>query len=64
MLGQQLGLLRRRARLSSQAVVEPSAQAVHSYLRNLGASLKYPVALDTAGRVADGHEVQDQPWFA
>jgi hypothetical protein len=25
--------------------------------------LKYPVALDTSGRVADGYNVQDQPWF-
>jgi cytochrome oxidase Cu insertion factor (SCO1/SenC/PrrC family) len=43
--------------------VEPSAQAVRDYLRGLGASLSYPVALDTSGRVADGYQVQDQPWF-
>jgi len=47
-----------------ETVVEPSAQAVRSYLRNLGTSLNYPVALDTSGRVADGYGVQDQPWFA
>ena len=47
-----------------ETVVEPSAQTVRSYLRNLGTSLDYPVALDTTGRVADGYEVQDQPWFA
>ena len=35
-----------------------------SYLRSLGTSLDYPVALDTSGRVADGYGVQDQPWFA
>jgi cytochrome oxidase Cu insertion factor (SCO1/SenC/PrrC family) len=46
-----------------ETVVEPSAQTVRSYLRNLGTSLDYPVALDTSGRVADGYGVQDQPWF-
>ena len=46
-----------------ETVVEPSAQAVRSYLGNLGTSLNYPVALDTTGRVADGYGVQDQPWF-
>ena len=47
-----------------ETVVEPSAQTVRSYLRSLGTSLNYPVALDTSGRVADGYGVQDQPWFA
>jgi cytochrome oxidase Cu insertion factor (SCO1/SenC/PrrC family) len=47
-----------------ETVVEPSAQAVRTYLGSLGTSLKYPVALDTTGRVADGYGVQDQPWFA
>ena len=47
-----------------ETVVESSAQTVRSYLRNLGTSLNYPVALDTTGRVADGYGVQDQPWFA
>jgi hypothetical protein len=46
-----------------ETVVEPSAQTVRSYLKNLGTTLNYPVALDTAGRVADGYQVQDQPWF-
>jgi hypothetical protein len=46
-----------------ETVVEPSAQTVRSYLRNLGTTLDYPVALDTTGRVADGYGVQDQPWF-
>ncbi len=46
-----------------ETVVEPSAQTVRSYLRKLGTSLSYPVALDTTGRVADGYGVQDQPWF-
>ncbi len=47
-----------------ETVVEPSAQAVRSYLTTLGQALSYPVALDTTGRVADGYGVQDQPWFA
>ena len=47
-----------------ETVVEPSAQAVRSYLASLGTTLDFPVALDTTGRVADGYQVQDQPWFA
>ena len=45
-------------------VVEPSAQAVRSYLAGLGTRLHFEVGLDTTGRVADGYQVQDQPWFA
>jgi hypothetical protein len=56
----------RRAGLPSLAavdetVVEPSDQTVRAYLK--GTTLNYPVALDTTGRVADGYQVQDQPWF-
>jgi protein SCO1/2 len=47
-----------------ETVVEPSAQAVRSYLASLGTKLDFPVAMDTTGRVADGYQVQDQPWFA
>ena len=47
-----------------ETVVEPSAQAVRSYLTGLGTPLSYPIALDTTGRVADGYGVQDQPWLA
>jgi cytochrome oxidase Cu insertion factor (SCO1/SenC/PrrC family) len=47
-----------------ETVVEPSAQTVRTYLSGLGTSLSYPVALDTTGRVADGYNVQDQPWLA
>jgi cytochrome oxidase Cu insertion factor (SCO1/SenC/PrrC family) len=46
-----------------ETVVEPSAQAVRSYLAGLGTKLDFPVGLDSAGRVADGYQVQDQPWF-
>ena len=47
-----------------ETVVEPSAKAVRSYLANLGTNLDFPVGMDTTGRVADGYQVQDQPWFA
>jgi cytochrome oxidase Cu insertion factor (SCO1/SenC/PrrC family) len=47
-----------------ETVVEPSVATVRSYLGSLGTKLDYPVGLDTAGRVADGYQVQDQPWFA
>jgi cytochrome oxidase Cu insertion factor (SCO1/SenC/PrrC family) len=46
-----------------ETVSEPSAGSVQAYLRQLGQSLAYPVALDTTGRLADGYGVQDQPWF-
>ncbi len=46
-----------------ETVVEPSAQVVRSYLKTLGTALNYPVGLDTTGRVADGYQIQDQPWF-
>ena len=47
-----------------ETTVEPSTQAVRTYLSGLGTSLSYPVALDTTGRLADGYGVQDQPWLA
>ncbi|HEU5421724.1 MAG TPA: SCO family protein [Streptosporangiaceae bacterium] len=46
-----------------EAVTEPSAAAVRSYLTHAGTKLRYPVGLDTTGRIADGYGVQDQPWF-
>jgi cytochrome oxidase Cu insertion factor (SCO1/SenC/PrrC family) len=46
-----------------ETVTEPSAAGVRSYLGSVG-PLKYPVGLDTTGRVADGFQVQDQPWLA
>jgi cytochrome oxidase Cu insertion factor (SCO1/SenC/PrrC family)/thiol-disulfide isomerase/thioredoxin len=47
--------------LVDEGSVEPSANALPRFLRGLG--LKYPIAIDRSGRVADGYEVQDQPWF-
>jgi cytochrome oxidase Cu insertion factor (SCO1/SenC/PrrC family) len=46
-----------------EASTEPSPAAAAAYLRGLGAPLRYPVAADPTGRVADGYGVQDQPWF-
>ena len=45
-----------------ETVTEPSAQAVGAYLGQVG-PLRYPVALDQTGRVADGYGVQDEPWL-
>jgi cytochrome oxidase Cu insertion factor (SCO1/SenC/PrrC family) len=46
-----------------EAVTEPSPHAAHDYLARLRTPLRYPVGLDTTGRIADGYGVQDQPWF-
>jgi cytochrome oxidase Cu insertion factor (SCO1/SenC/PrrC family)/thiol-disulfide isomerase/thioredoxin len=43
--------------------VEPSPGALGSLLGSLQRPLSYPVGIDTSGRVADGYEVQGQPWF-
>jgi cytochrome oxidase Cu insertion factor (SCO1/SenC/PrrC family)/thiol-disulfide isomerase/thioredoxin len=43
--------------------VEPSPQALDSFLRALPHPLDFDVGIDRSGRVADGYEVQDQPWF-
>jgi cytochrome oxidase Cu insertion factor (SCO1/SenC/PrrC family) len=46
-----------------EQTTEPSPGAAAAYLKNLGAPLRYPVAADATGRVADGYRVADQPWF-
>ena len=46
-----------------EGAVEPSPAALPSFLGGLGHKLSYPVAVDGDGRVADGYEVQGQPWF-
>ena len=43
--------------------VEPSARALPDFLHGLRRPLSYPVAVDESGQVADGYEVQDEPWF-
>jgi cytochrome oxidase Cu insertion factor (SCO1/SenC/PrrC family)/thiol-disulfide isomerase/thioredoxin len=46
-----------------EASVEPSPEALPRFLRTLRRPLGFPLALDVSGRVADGYEVEDQPWF-
>ena len=46
-----------------QGSVEPSPAALESFLRQLPRPVTYPVAIDRSGRLADGYEVQGQPWF-
>jgi cytochrome oxidase Cu insertion factor (SCO1/SenC/PrrC family)/thiol-disulfide isomerase/thioredoxin len=43
--------------------VEPSRAALSTFLAGLRHPLSYPVAIDSSGRVADGYEVEGQPWF-
>ena len=47
-----------------EQTTEPSPGAAAAYLKGLGAPLRYRVAADVTGRLADGFGVQDQPWFA
>jgi cytochrome oxidase Cu insertion factor (SCO1/SenC/PrrC family)/thiol-disulfide isomerase/thioredoxin len=50
-------------RAIDEASVEPGPSALPAFLRGLGGSLPYPVAIDSTGRVADGYGVQDEPWL-
>jgi cytochrome oxidase Cu insertion factor (SCO1/SenC/PrrC family) len=43
--------------------VEPSAAALPDFLATLPRPLAYPVAIDDSGQVADGYQVQGEPWF-
>jgi cytochrome oxidase Cu insertion factor (SCO1/SenC/PrrC family)/thiol-disulfide isomerase/thioredoxin len=43
--------------------VEPSPQALPDFLKTVPQPLQYPVAIDNSGRVADGYEVEGEPWF-
>ena len=45
-----------------EASVEPPG-ALARFLAGLRAPLRYPVAIDSSGRVADGYQVQDEPWL-
>ncbi len=42
--------------------VEPPG-ALHTFLSSLPSRLSYPVGIDTTGRIADGYEVDGQPWL-
>jgi cytochrome oxidase Cu insertion factor (SCO1/SenC/PrrC family) len=46
-----------------EQTTEPSPAAAAAYLKGLGTKLRYPVATDATGRIADGYGVADQPWF-
>ncbi len=43
--------------------VEPSAAALPAFLKTLPKAPDYPVAIDNTGKVADGYEVEGDPWF-
>ena len=43
--------------------VEASPQALPRFLHSLPHTLRYPVAVDQSGSVADGYRVQDSPWL-
>jgi protein SCO1/2 len=43
--------------------VEPSPAALPAFLKTLKTRLDYPVAIDNSGKVADGYEVEGEPWF-
>jgi cytochrome oxidase Cu insertion factor (SCO1/SenC/PrrC family)/thiol-disulfide isomerase/thioredoxin len=47
-----------------EATVEPSPAALQRFLGSLRHPLPYPLAIDRTGRVADGYDVEDQPWLA
>ncbi|WP_249011850.1 redoxin domain-containing protein [Conexibacter sp. DBS9H8] len=46
-----------------ERTVEASPAALTSFLRALPHPLSYPVAVDPTGQIADGYEVQDEPWL-
>jgi cytochrome oxidase Cu insertion factor (SCO1/SenC/PrrC family)/thiol-disulfide isomerase/thioredoxin len=46
-----------------ETTVEPSTATLPRFLAGLEHPLSYPVAIDPSGRIADGYEVQGQPWF-
>lgn len=43
--------------------VEPSPSALPDFLKTLPEHLNYPVVIDHTGQLADGFEVQGEPWF-
>jgi len=43
--------------------VEPSPDALPTFLRSLPHPLEYPVAIDRSGTLADGYRVQDSPYL-
>jgi cytochrome oxidase Cu insertion factor (SCO1/SenC/PrrC family)/thiol-disulfide isomerase/thioredoxin len=43
--------------------VEPNSGALPSFIKSLPTKLQYPVGIDPNGRVADGYDVEGEPWF-
>jgi len=43
--------------------VEPTRSALPDFLATLPKPLRYPVAIDTTGQIADGYQVQGEPWL-
>jgi cytochrome c biogenesis protein CcmG, thiol:disulfide interchange protein DsbE len=43
--------------------VEPNSNALPSFIKRLPRKLRYPVGIDPNGRVADGYDVEGEPWF-
>ena len=62
---QRLATAGRLPRLTAvdEGSIEPSPGALASFLHTLPQPLAFDVGIDRSGRVADGYEVQDQPWF-
>jgi cytochrome oxidase Cu insertion factor (SCO1/SenC/PrrC family)/thiol-disulfide isomerase/thioredoxin len=46
-----------------EGTVEPNAGALPRFLKQLPTQLDYPVGTDTTGQIADGYDVQGEPWF-
>lgn len=46
-----------------EATVEPSSTALTGFLQTLDHPLSYPIAIDETGRLADGYDVEDEPWL-
>ncbi len=43
--------------------LEPQPSSLSNFLSTLPHPLTYPVGIDRSGRIADGYEVQDEPWL-
>jgi len=46
-----------------EASLEPTRDSLSNFLATLPTPLPYPVGVDASGRIADGYEVQDEPWL-
>jgi cytochrome oxidase Cu insertion factor (SCO1/SenC/PrrC family)/thiol-disulfide isomerase/thioredoxin len=59
--------LARRRRLPQLTAVDEGSVEPHgalaSFMKTLPSNLNYPVGIDTTGRLADGYEVDGQPWL-